>query len=134
LRWLRSTPATGWLHKHDGFELVVFRRWPSNSFFRGRVSVLIWRSSNSTELEDRLPARAFTAVRLDALLDQVGDPEWNKPGFHLRRPWPKGSALELRDNVVAELATGLGELQAVCDVINGHALGGKLNVEGCRTP
>lgn len=119
--WLRSEAARGWLHNHPESELVSYRRWARNQFTRNGVDYPIWQSQNSTELDERIPARSFTTGKLDAALAQIGDPKWNKKGFHLRRPWPKETTIALGDQVVQELAGAIGELEQLSRGINGQA-------------
>jgi hypothetical protein len=116
--WIDTPRAASWLSAHPELELVVWSRSPRNRFIRDGVEHPVWQSEIKTELDERIPAPELTKARLEKVVRQLGDPKWEKPGFHLRRPWPRNEAIRLREALADEVARTLVELAPVVADIN----------------
>lgn len=99
--WLQSVRGEDAINDLEGYEVVAFAR---EAYKKTPESAPWWQAESVFELGS-CPAREFNAGRVAGWMIKLpGSRKQVKPAFHVRRSWPRESALQLDEGLVVELA------------------------------
>lgn len=115
LRWLRSDDARRVLPTLTDHTLTIYSRRARSATKDGKP---YWMRP-AWSVAAAVPAGRVTDVWLDEALAPFAGNEWEKPGVHLRRAWPREALLQEPERVIAEMAAETTRLLPVLREANG---------------
>jgi hypothetical protein len=114
LRWLRSDDARRVLPTLTDHTLTIYSRKARSAKKDGKP---YWMRPSGSDAETTPAPQVTNAWLDDSLLRFVGN-EWEKPGIHLRRAWPRELLLGEPERVIAEMAAETERLLPVLRAAN----------------
>ena len=121
--WFAPDGIVGAKDGLDAYELVVFRRRPSNYDRKGTGKSAQYRPERRNQIEraDQQRLSAVLGQRLqDLRADWRSDPDekWEKLAYHVRRAWPRAQVVKQGVALIPELVESIRELIPVVQRIN----------------
>ena len=120
-----------WLD-HGGFntlktlvdhQLVIFERSAYNIEKRGQGKRPWWQREKYRTVAER-DAPRVTEAWVIGRVPPASERSWQKPGFHLRRRWPRAEVVLARERIVSEVADGFRAMLPLVNEVNGTGNGG----------
>jgi len=103
--------------------LVIFERSAYNIEKRNQGAKPWWQQERSRKVDER-EAPQVTRAWVAQHVPPASERGWQKPGFHLRRRWPRAEVVRARERIVTEVADGFRVMLPLVTEINGTRRGG----------
>ena len=116
-RWLLSDDALLRLPKLVSHDFVVYERSAYNIGRKGTGARPWWQKEHIKKVAWR-PAPQISRAWIEEMLGEFDDRSWRKPGFHIRRSFPRSAVVAARETMVGEVAEEVRTLLPLLEHIN----------------